>query len=106
MEDYKQDIIATRMGGLGSSDAKMVEKVGKIGKLAYADKERIAEMLGIIERRQFSTSATALGDLIENQMYEIVKELYPDAVSNPYYKSKLSEEYGYDIFNHIDYEVE
>jgi hypothetical protein len=106
MQDYKQDIIATRMGGLGSSDAKMVEKIGKIGSLSYADRERIAEMLGKVERRQFTTAATALGDTIENQMYDIVKGVYPQAVSNPYYKSKLSEEYGFDIFNHIDYEAE
>lgn len=106
METYKEDIIATRMGGLGSSDAKMVEKIGKIGRLAYADCERIAEMLGIVERKQFTTPATSLGDIIENQMYDIVKELYPNAVSNPYYKSRLSDTYGFDIFNHIDFEVE
>jgi len=106
METYKTDIIATRMGGLGSSDAKMVAKIGKSQSLSYADRERIAQMKGLAERRQFTTAATENGDYIEQRIYESVKLIYPEAVSNPFYKSgKLSDKYGFDIFCHIDIEA-
>ncbi|MCI2145805.1 MAG: hypothetical protein LKK08_06110 [Bacteroidales bacterium] len=106
-QDYKADIIATRKGGLGSSDAKMVVKIGRTRALSYSDQERLAQMLGITERKQFTTPATRYGDYIENRVFEAIKTKWPEAVSNPYYKSdKLSAKYGFDVFDHIDYEME
>ena len=103
----KEDILKTRKNGLGSSDAKMVAKIAKNGCLNDSDRQRIAIMLGLEERKQFSTEATRMGDAIEEKIFEIIKEKYPNAISNPYYKSEaLSKKYGFDIFNHIDYEVE
>ena len=58
MENYKDNIIATRVGSLGSSDAKMVAKIGRVGKLAYADKERLAVLTGQKEQHDFSNAAT------------------------------------------------
>lgn len=107
MENYKEDIIATRKGGLGSSDAAMVEKIGRNGELSQADRYRIAVMLGLAERKQFSTAATQLGDEIEAKVFEQFKEQFPQAVSNPFYKSELlSNTFGFDIFCHIDFEAE
>lgn len=107
MENYKQDIIATRKGGLGSSDAAMVAKIGRNGELSQADRYRIAVMLGLAEKKQFSTAATQLGDEMEAKVFEVFKAQYPQAVSNPYYKSEeLSNTFGFDIFCHIDFEAE
>lgn len=101
------EIIKTRTGGLGSSDAKMVAKIAKNGCLSEADKQRIAIMLGLESKPEFSTEATDYGRYIEDRIFEIIKEKYPNVVSNPYYKSEeLSKKYGFDIFNHIDYEIE
>ncbi|GHT33924.1 hypothetical protein FACS189434_09200 [Bacteroidia bacterium] len=105
--EHKQEIISTRTGGLGSSDAKMVAKIARNGCLNDADRHRIAIMLGLEEKREFSTVQTEYGNEIEARIFDIIKERYPNAVSNPYYKSDaLSQKYGFDIFNHIDYEVE
>lgn len=107
MNNDKQHIISTRTGGLGSSDAKMVAKIGRNGKLSEADDQRIAIMLGLEEKKQFSIKATKFGDWIEECVFNELKNKYPQIISNPYYKSdSLSEKYEFDIFNHIDYEVE
>lgn len=105
--EHKEEILKTRKGGLGSSDAQMIERIAIRGGLCEGDRQRVAELLGLAERKQFSTGATRLGDEIEMGIYEIIKTKYPQTKSNPYYKSeKLSEEYGFSISNHIDYEVE
>jgi len=103
----KQEIINKRMGGLGSSDAKMVAKITRNGCLSDSDNQRIAIMLGLEQKREFKSLPTEYGNFIEERIFEIIKKKYPNAISNPYYKSEeLSEKYGFDIFNHIDYEVE
>lgn len=105
--EKKEEIIQTRKGGLGSSDAKMVAKTARNGCLSEPDRQRIAIMLGLEKKPQFSTEATEYGNFIEDLIFEIIKGEDPNAVSNPYYKSEqLSEKYGFDIFNHIDYEIE
>jgi len=103
----KEEIIKTRAAGLGSSDAKMVAKIGKNGGLSDADRQRIAIMLGLEEKKEFRSIPTDYGNFIEEKVFEIIREKYPNVVSNPFYKSKsLSKKYGFGIFCHIDYEVE
>jgi len=106
MENYKIDILETRRGGLGSSDAKMVSKVGKTGKLSYSDRERVAVMLGLEEPVNFTNAAMENGDFIEGKIFTSLKMTYPNAKSNPFYKcDKLSDQLGFDVFCHIDFEV-
>lgn len=105
--DNKQEILETRIGGLGSSDAPMVYRIGERGFLSDSDNFRIAVMLGLEETKIFSTEATRLGTEIENRIFEALKLINPNYVSNPKYVSKtLSERYGFSIFNHIDFELE
>lgn len=104
---YKADIVATRVGGLGSSDAKMVAQIGRTGVINYAAQERIGQMLGQVERKQIKTKAMELGDNMENTIFAFLKQRCPDAESNPkVMDEELSAEYGFDIFTHIDYAVE
>lgn len=103
----KTNIIETRRIGLGSSDAKMVASVGRSGQLNETAKKRIAEMLGIKERDQVSTQAMEAGNDIEQLIFESIKSVVPNAISNPFYQSKeLTERFGFGIFNHIDIEAE
>jgi len=102
-----EEIIKTRIGGLGSSDAKMVAKISRDGVISESAKKRIAIMLGLDEQKQFTSIATEHGNFIENSIYQLLKSNYKNAVSNPYTKhDELSEYYGFDIFNHIDFEVQ
>ena len=107
MTDNKTEILQTRIGGLGSSDAPMVYRIGLRGEISEADKYRIAVLLGLKESKIFSTEATRLGTEIENRIFDFLKLSNPDYISNPKYESKeLSKKYGFSIFNHIDYELE
>ena len=108
-QNYKQEIMATRQGGLGSSDATMVARIGRSKKLSQTDNDRLAQMLGIIERPDFSTYATRLGDDIEMAILGILEQTFgkDKVISNPRYKSDyLSDTFGFDVMNHIDYEME
>ena len=115
--EHKQEIINTRVGGLGSSDAKMVVGIAERGTLNYADKERIAVMLGLAECKQFSTHATELGNILEQAVFEIVNNpkaiadilkleegTPPKIESNPRYTMDIPT-ISYRIGNHIDFEV-
>lgn len=102
--EHKQEIINTRVGGLGSSDAKMVVAIGERGSLNYADKERIAVMLGLAEKRQISTPSIELGNVIEDAVFYTLQQEYGDAItSNPRYTMELNLDYR--VSNHIDFEI-
>lgn len=101
----KTNILETRIMGLGSSDAKMIVSVGKSGKLNKTAQTRIAEMLGLKERRSFSTSAMELGNEIEDLIFKSVSSINSLAVSNPLYVSSEFD-YGFAVLNHIDIEIE
>lgn len=104
---YKEDIVATRKGGFGSSDAKIILKLSEGGELNATDRKRIAEMLGIIEHEDFTNWAMQRGNEYEQYAFKAMQLVYPQAVSNPFYKSEeLSNTFGFNIFNHIDMEVE
>ena len=105
--NHKDEITQTRIGGLGSSDAKMVATVGKTGQLTETAKNRIAVMLGLIEKKNVSTAAMDNGNVIEAMVFASIKTKIPSSLSNPYFKSvQLSEMACFDVFNHIDIEVE
>ena len=114
--EHKQEIINTRVGGLGSSDAKMVVGIAERGTLNYADKERIAVMLGLAEKRQITSKAIELGNIIEDAVFEVLndpvaiaemlglKEGTPVTItSNPRYEIQLYLDYR--VSNHIDFEI-
>ena len=83
MNENKNEIISSRVGGLGSSDAAMCYGIGHRGFLSDSDKLRIAVMLGLRDCPMFSTASTRLGDEVENKLFEYLKISYPNIVSNP-----------------------
>ena len=102
--EHKQEIINTRVGGLGSSDAKMVVGIAERGQLNYADKERIAVMLGLTEKRQITSKAIELGNIIEDAVFEVFKTQFGENItSNPRYEIEFY--LNYRVSNHIDFEI-
>ena len=99
---HKTEIITSRKGGFGGSDAKMFLKVGKSGieSLSETDKMRIAVALGQIPYREtFTTKAMQAGNDFEEW---IGKSVLTDYESNPriYAKEKYR---NFEIFAHPDY---
>lgn len=104
---YKEDIIATRKGGFGSSDAKMILKLSEGGELNAEDRKRIAEMLGLKEHEDFTSWEIQRGNEYEQYAFDAMLMAFPQAISNPFYISEnMSNSFGFSIFNHIDMEVE
>lgn len=106
--NYKSEIEQSRIGSLGSSDAKIVERIGRKGidALTETDKQRLAVMTGQADRRDFHTDATDLGDVIEQRLFTSLQKQKPHAVSNPLHEDQaMSNFYGFRILNHIDIEV-
>ena len=102
--EHKNEIINTRVGGLGSSDAKMVVGIAERETLNYADKERIAVMLGLAEKRQITSKAIELGNIIEDAVFEVFKTQFGENIaSNPRYTMELNLDYR--VSNHIDFEI-
>jgi len=79
----QNEIEQTRIGGLGSSDAKMVARIGRTGVISDTAKKRIAIMLELDEQIKFSTAATEMGHQVEDWIYEEMKALNESVVSNP-----------------------
>lgn len=103
--EHKQEIINTRVGGLGSSDAKMVVGIAERGTLNYADKERIAVMLGLAEKRQITSKAIELGNIIEDAVFEVFKTQFGENItSNPRYTMEIPS-ITFRVSNHIDFAV-
>jgi hypothetical protein len=93
------------VGGLGSSDAKMVIGIAERGQLNYADKERIAVMLGLAEKRQITSKAIELGNIIEEAVFEVFKTQFGEnIVSNPRYTMEIPS-ITFRVSNHIDFEI-
>ena len=99
---HKTEIITSRKGGFGGSDAKMFLKVGKSGieSLSETDKMRIAVALGQIPYKEtFTTKAMQAGNEFEEW---IGKNVLTDYESNPriYAKEKYK---NFSIFAHPDF---
>ena len=111
-QELKTEILNTRKGGFGSSDAKMLATVGRTGVIHAKAKERIAEMLGLEEPQEFSNIYTENGKKREKQIFDQFFNFnilagYPSCQirSNPY-NEYATELYPFKLFNHIDVEVE
>lgn len=103
--EHKTEIINTRVGGLGSSDAKMVVGIAERGTLNYADKERIAVMLGLAEKRQITSKAIELGNVIEDAVFEVFqRDFRSNITSNPRYTMDIPS-ITFRVSNHIDFEI-
>ncbi len=99
---HKTEIVATRKGGFGGSDAKMFLKVGKNGieSLSETDRMRIAVAMGQIPYKEtFTTKAMQAGNDFEDWIGNNVLTYYE---SNPriYAKEKYR---NFDIFAHPDF---
>lgn len=103
MNDQKQEIIATRKGGFGGSDAKMFYKVGQKGieALSDTDKRRIAVALGQIEHIETpTTEAMEAGNEFEKWLGE---NIYPGGKNNFRIEPEKPLSTNFKVFAHADF---
>lgn len=105
--NYKNEIISSRVGSIGGSDAKMlsaIESNGYVPKSAY---KRLAVCKGLIEPDEgIKTRAMAFGDYIENCIYEHLLLKNDKFKSNPILCSKKFSRNNVKLICHPDFYFE
>lgn len=103
MEQYKQDIINTRKGCLGGSDAKILQQVALWGKVPQSAYKRLAICKGLIEQENITTKVMEYGDFIEQNIFEHLSEVDKRYQSNPCLVSKRYSTKEVKIIDHVDF---
>src|SRR5690554_4165969 len=105
----KQEIIATRKGGFGGSDAKMFYKVGQKGieALSDTDKRRIAVALGQVEYIETpTTEAMEAGNEFEKWLADNVFTIDKGWTNNYKLETPFNPERNFVTFAHADFFAE
>lgn len=104
-DDHKAEILATRKGGFGSSDAAMIVDIAYTGKVLPKYYERLGVFAGILEVKDFSNKYTETGNIREREVFEYLQKQAPDNrfISNPtfYDTDNVLSEF-FNCFTHID----
>lgn len=103
MENYKQEIIQTRKGCLGGSDAKMLQQVDQLGCVPKSAYKRLAVCKGLIENENITTKVMEFGDFIEQSIYEHLVTVDDRYQSNPCLVSKRYSTEEVKIIDHVDF---
>lgn len=103
MEQYKQDIINTRKGCLGGSDAKLLQQVALWGKVPQSAYKRLAVCKGLIEQENITTKVMEYGDFIEQSIFEHLYDVDERYQSNPCLVSKKYSTKEVKIIDHVDF---
>ena len=103
MEDYKNDIISTRKGCLGGSDAKMLQGIAELGKVPNSAVKRLAVCKGLIEHHSFTNAAMRYGDFIENCVYQNLRNANDKWQSNPCLVSEKYSRANVKCIDHVDF---
>lgn len=104
MKDYKQEIEQTRIGCLGSSDAKMVAQIAILGNVPKSAYERLAVLKGLKNKsNHLTTEAMRFGDRVENEIYAYLSQTKKELQSNPLWESKKYSRSNFKCISHPDY---
>lgn len=101
--EYKQDIIQTRTGNVGSSDARMLQQIAELGQVPKSAYKRMAVIKGLAENEDITTPAMRFGDYIENQVFANLKATGENWQSNPCVYSKKYKRTNVGCLTHIDF---
>lgn len=103
--DYKNDIINSRIGSLGSSDGKVLAAIAKNGCVQRAQVERLAIAKGLYERPNITNIAMQYGDFIENMIYDSLVQVDERWESNKCFRSQKYGREGLGLLVHIDFSL-
>lgn len=103
MENYKEEISATRRGCVGGSDGDMLERIAALGSVPKSSYKRLAVVKGLIENDNITTKVMAYGDFIEQSIYSGLAATNPDYQSNPMWVSGKYSRKDLKLICHPDY---
>ena len=103
MNEVKSDIIATRFGCLGGSDARLIQSVAIAGKIPQSAMKRLAVCKGLIEQPQFTNAAIEFGNYVESMVFESLHSQDARWQSNPCIVSTKFSRPNCRVIDHIDF---
>lgn len=106
MDNYKDDIRATRRNALGSSDGKILQKVSELGEVPKSAYKRLAVVKGLIEQTEIPyTAAVRTGDEIEQSIFNHLHAANHLAESNPLVVSEKYSRPNCRLLSHPDIRI-
>ena len=100
---HKADVISTRVGCLGGSDAKMLAQIDNLGSIPTSAYKRLALCKGLIQHDSMTNRAMEYGDFIEQKVFELIskgdEEHYQ---SNPCWVSEQYSRKNVKCIDHVD----
>lgn len=102
---YKDEIISSRVGSLGGSDARILAAIAKNGCVQRAQVERLAIAKGLYERPNITNIAMQYGDFIENMIYDSLVQVDERWESNKCFRSQKYGREGLGLLVHIDFSL-
>lgn len=104
MRDYKSEIIASRVGALGGSDANIIARTAQSGVVPKSAEKRLAVACGLVEPQDgFKSAAMILGDEVEMTVYEQLKKNDERWESNKLLTSKKYSKDKLKLIAHVDF---
>ena len=101
---YKEEIISSRVGFLGGSDGNLLYSVANLGKIPESAKERLAICKGIYSKEDdFKTESMAIGDELENKIFDMLQSQDERWKSNERIESKKYKRQNVGLLVHIDF---
>lgn len=100
---HKADVINTRVGCLGGSDAKMLAQIDNLGSIPTSAYKRLAVCKGLMQHDSMTNRAMEYGDFVEQKVFELLskgdKEHYE---SNPCWVSEKYSRKNVKCIDHVD----
>lgn len=104
MYDYKQEIIDTRKGCLGSSDGRILSQISTLGYVPKSAYKRMAVLKSLIEHKDIpQNDAIRFGDYIENAIFNHLHSQDPRWESNVLLESKKYSLPNVKLISHPDF---
>lgn len=103
MNEHKSDIIATRTGCLGGSDAHLIQSIAEAGKIPQSAMKRLAVCKGLIEQPQFTNPAIEFGNYVESMVFESLHSQDERWQSNPCLVSTKYSRTNCKVIDHVDF---
>ena len=102
MNEAKQEIIATRTGCLGGSDARLIQSIAEAGKIPQSAMKRLAVCKGLAEQPQFTNPAIEFGNYVESMVFESLHSQDERWQSNPCLVSTKYSKPNCKVIDHVD----
>lgn len=103
MNEHKFDVVATRVGCLGGSDAKLIQGIAVANKIPQSAMKRLAICKGLAEQPQFTNPAIEFGNYVESMVFESLHSQDERWQSNPCLVSTKYSRPNCKVIDHVDF---